>query len=109
MENVHVTVTAYREASHVMVALHQGRDIRDIQVSKRNPGAGIARFHPFEKKHSGFGPAPGNIKAAWLNTLTDQAASIRIYLAARYFIPTTAPFTGIGLDREPNGPCPRLI
>lgn len=78
---VHVDVTAYHEAGHVVAALSEGLWVERAQVSFHEPGAGFM-IHA-ELPPNGFDPGdgPGAAKAAWEATLTRSLSIIRVALA----------------------------
>ena len=77
---VEIELTAYHEAAHALVALHHRWPVARIRISTRLPGDGCTHLAP-TRSNPAFTPTPGNIRRAWIETLTKYTASTRILLA----------------------------
>ncbi len=78
--SAHIAITAFHEAGHVVAALAEGNRVVSVEVSRRQPGSGVAYIIYAQHKNpfDGGQVAP---ESAWHHALEQQLGVIRSLLA----------------------------
>lgn len=75
-----ITITAFHEAGHVVGALAEGNRVVSVEVSRSNPGSGVA-YIIYKKNKNPFDDERVALESAWQYALDRQLGVVRSLLA----------------------------
>ncbi|MCP1727601.1 hypothetical protein J2T60_001601 [Natronospira proteinivora] len=81
-DRIHLDVTAWHEAGHLVAALFEGYTVYEVEASPVRPGNGVTRLM-HRRRPTRFDPAlgVGNGRLAWAESVARVQREMRVFLA----------------------------